>query len=403
MATLRRLGALGSQLQDARKHLPVPVAAEPDGTWAAVHEDGRCITIETELICATIPKNNPTHWMTGIEKHSFVDKTTGFHEVGDGLMVIDWLMESGSDESWQGEFDRNGMNLVPAPGSDEGGGGRPGSGSEAQGTDRYLWHDASWVRDAEPNADGTTLAWGARMAHGTTSRKRAIEGPQLCHRMGPVQPTILRGPGYVAVQTEYTYDFAAPGRNAGSTWTQLIVFPRGERHFVLMDKIVSANDSDEMFLRNDTPGCIRHERGDTFSEMYLSYSGLEALTIPSSEFFEPFPPDLKFNYRRDTHSLPEHFIRAYRLRDPATGAAGPWLAGITLAPDVVYEAWASMRPGGIIVMIEEVHGRPTKVGDVFSAAHVVGFFDDTEGMHSIAAEHHGATVLTADNTGWRLW
>jgi len=38
--------------------------------------------------------------MTGIEKQSFVDKSTGFREAGDGLMVIDWLMEAGSDEAW---------------------------------------------------------------------------------------------------------------------------------------------------------------------------------------------------------------------------------------------------------------------------------------------------------------
>ncbi|MDA1050534.1 MAG: hypothetical protein O3C40_08635 [Planctomycetota bacterium] len=48
------------------------------------------------------------------------------------------------------------------------------------------------------------------------------------------------------------------------------MFPRGERFFVLMDKIDSANDSPEMFLRNDTPGGVRHAQGDTFSEMYLS-------------------------------------------------------------------------------------------------------------------------------------
>lgn len=32
--------------------------------------------------------------MTGIEKGSFLDKTTGFREIGDGLMVIDWLMRA---------------------------------------------------------------------------------------------------------------------------------------------------------------------------------------------------------------------------------------------------------------------------------------------------------------------
>ena len=38
--------------------------------------------------------------MTGIEKGSFLDKATGFREVGDGLMVVDWLMEPGSDAAW---------------------------------------------------------------------------------------------------------------------------------------------------------------------------------------------------------------------------------------------------------------------------------------------------------------
>ena len=30
---------------------------------------------------------------------------------------------------------------------------------------------------------------------------------------------------------------------------------------------------------------------------------------------------------------------------------------------------------------QEMHGRPTKAGDTFSAAHVVGFFDDIDAMH----------------------
>ena len=167
------------------------------------------------------------------------------------------------------------------------------------------------------------------------------------------------------MKTTYQFEYAAPGRKPGSRWTQLVVFPKGERYFLLMDRIDSVNDSEEMFLRNDTPGCIRHEKGDTFSEVYLSYlGGPKGVRIPSSEFFAPFPPDLKFGYRRDTHRTPEHFIRAYHLRDKETGKDGPWLAGLTLDPSVVYEAWCSQRPGGIIVMIEEVHGRPVKAGDV---------------------------------------
>ena len=72
-----------------------------------------------------------------------------------------------------------------------------------------------------------------------------------------------------------------------------------------MDKIDSVNDSPEMFLRSDMPGCIRHEKGDTFSEIYLSYlSGPNGVRIPSSEFFTPFPPDLKVRLspRLEQHS-----------------------------------------------------------------------------------------------------
>src|SRR3990170_4747247 len=76
-----------------------PVLAEPAGgtLWARVTENDTAIKIETDKLEAVIPKKSPKHWMTGIEKGSFLDKATGFREVGDGLMVIDWLMEAGSD------------------------------------------------------------------------------------------------------------------------------------------------------------------------------------------------------------------------------------------------------------------------------------------------------------------
>jgi hypothetical protein len=90
------------------------------------------------------------------------------------------------------------------------------------------------------------------------------------------------------------------------------------------------------------------------------------------------------------------------LRDPKTGRDGPWLAGLTLAPSVVYEAWCSQRPGGIIVMIEEIHGRPVKAGESFSAAHVVGFFDTIEAMHHAYDRYKGHTGLAVDASGWRL-
>jgi hypothetical protein len=35
------------------------------------------------------------------------------------------------------------------------------------------------------------------MAHGSSHRKRMVEGPQLCHRMKPVQPEIILGNDFV--------------------------------------------------------------------------------------------------------------------------------------------------------------------------------------------------------------
>src|SRR4051794_6222679 len=76
------------------------LAAAPGEPWARVTDDDRAIKIETDRLEAVIPKKEPTQWMTGIEKGSFLDKSTGFREVGDGLMVVDWLMEPGSDAAW---------------------------------------------------------------------------------------------------------------------------------------------------------------------------------------------------------------------------------------------------------------------------------------------------------------
>ena len=169
-----------------------------------------------------------------------------------------------------------------------------------------------------------------------------------------------------------------------------------------MDRIETVNDSDEMFLRNDTPGCVRHQRGDTFSEMYLSYhGGPKGLRIPSSEFFEPFPPDVKFGYRRNTHKTPKHFIRGYHLRDKKTGKQGPWLVGMTLEPSVVHEAWCMQQPG-IVIFIEEFPGRPIKAGASFSAAFIVGYFDTIEEMHTVYDRYKGYTALSVDESGWRL-
>ena len=97
------------------------------------------------------------------------------------------------------------------------------------------------------------------------------------------------------------------------------------------------NSSDAAFLRIDMPGHLKHSKGDTFSRIYLSYLGY----LEPKEFFENFDPDEKFNYRRDDKTLPERIMRAYEIRDPETKKTGPWLAGMTLEPSVVSEAWCA--------------------------------------------------------------
>jgi hypothetical protein len=153
--------------------------AGDDTLWARVTESDAAIKIETDKLEAVIPKKNPKQWMTGIEKGSFLDKATGFREAGDGLMVVDWLMEAGSDEAWS--------DKVIAP--------------DGHGVGRYTWH----TNETDPARQNYAL-----MAHGSSHRKRMVEGPQLCHRMKPVQPEVIRGKDFVVVKTTSQYEYAAP-------------------------------------------------------------------------------------------------------------------------------------------------------------------------------------------------
>ena len=98
--------------------------------------------------------------------------------------------------------------------------------------------------------------------------------------------------------------------------------------------------------------------------------------------------------------MPKRFIRAYHLRDPKTGADGPWLAGMTLESSVVYEAWCHER--GYVCMIEEFGGRPIKAGETFSAAFVVGFFDSLAEMEEVYDNYAGKTALEVTDSGWKL-
>ena len=123
----------------------------------------------------------------------------------------------------------------------------------------------------------------------------------------------------------------------------------------------------------------------SFEQMYLSYHG----HIPASEFFSPFPPDGRFLYQRGAQPVPERMIRAYQVR--LNGEPGPWLAGMTLDPVIVYEAWCHER--GYVCFIQEIGGIPVKTGEGFSAAYLVGWFDSVTEMERAYDAHRGASLV----------
>jgi len=316
-----------------------------------VSEDDERIRIVSSALEASIRKKG---YVSGVEGGSFLDRKTGFRDLGFGLDIVDWLLEPGSDAEYR---DRLRKDLV------------------------YEYNNPF---------------------HGKIA-KRSVEGPQICTRARSLEPAIIRGRDFVAVKMSYRYHLAAPGKKAGSRWEQTILFPAGKRYFISCDRIRSANDSECLFLRIDMPGHLKHRSGDSFSEIYLSYLG----RISSGEFASDFPPDRRFLYAgkngkngKDVLDPPRRFIRAYRIRDPETGRQGPWLAGMTLDPSMVHEAWCHQR--GYVCFIQEIGGKRIRAGDSFSAAFIVGYFDTIEEMHRIYDEHAGANLLEVDSGGWRL-
>lgn len=309
-------------------------------------EDDDQVRVSTSALEAVIRKRG---YVSGVAGGWFLDRRSGFRDAGFGLEIVDWLMEPGSDEAYRDQLPRE-----------------------------LIYEFNNPVHGQRP--------------------KRSIEGPQICTRAKEVSPQVIRGRDFIAVKTRFRYTLAAPGKKAGSEWEQTLVFPAGERYFVSCERITTVNASDAMFLRIDMPGHIKHNRGDTFSEIYLSYHG----RIASRDFLTDFPPDGRFDYRRDSNRTPRRFIRAYHLRDPQTGREGPWLAGMTLDPSAVYEAWCHQR--GYVCMIEEIGGRPVQAGDSFSAAFVVGFFDSITEMDRVYDEYAGHTglELEVDANGWKF-
>ncbi len=307
---------------------------------ATIRVSGSVIAIETDLLSAQVHTEG---YVSGVFRDTFVDKATGARDNSFGLDIADFLLEP-------------------------------------------IWDD--------PDADPEHPYHGHDALHGDLP-KRYVEGPQICTQAGRLEFEVTEGGDFVAVRQWYDWRWATCGRTPGSHWEQTLVFADGLRYFLGADRITSANDVEALIFRLDMPGHLRHNAGDTFRQIYLSYHGC----IPPTEFIEDFPPDARFLYQRDDAAIPESMIRARQVTLP-DGSAGPWLAGITLAPETVFQAWCHQRD--YVCFIEEIGGWPVKAGESFGAAYAVGWFDDIEEMRAVAAMRDGATGIEVNARGWRL-
>lgn len=276
-------------------------------------------------------------YVSGIERGTFLDRKTQAREAGFGLHIMDFLM---------------------APG----------------------WKDDGYQRDPK--------------VHGNLP-KHYIEGPQICTKAKELKPEVIEGKDFVAVRLRFQFTEAAKGLKAGSLWEQTLIFQPGVRYVLSSERITSVNDVDDLFYRIDMPGHIRHKEGDTFSQVYLSYHDKP---IPASAFAKDFGPDERYLYQRVEGKIPERIIRAYQVK--VDGKLGPWLAGMTLDPAEVCEAWCHQR--GYVCMIQELHRKKVKAGESFGAAYVVGYFDDVAEMEKVYDKFKGKKSITIADGKFRL-
>ncbi|MBI2480265.1 MAG: hypothetical protein HYV60_17020, partial [Planctomycetia bacterium] len=162
-------------------------------------EDEQQVSLLTPELEAVVRKKG---YVSGVAAGSMLDKKSGFRDAGYGLDIVDWIMEPGSDEAYRDQL---------------------------KGDLKYEFNNSYHGRRA----------------------KRSIEGPQICTKARELAPRVIQGRDVVAVAMSFKYNIAAPGKQTGSEWSQLLVFPEGKRYFISSDRISTVNASEAMFLRID--------------------------------------------------------------------------------------------------------------------------------------------------------
>lgn len=275
-------------------------------------------------------------YVSGVAAGSLLDKKTGVRDLGFGLHIMDFLLGPG-------------------------------------------WRNDEYSRDKKYHGD---------------LPKHYVEGPQICTQAKQLEPEIIRGKDFVAVRMKFRFTQPGKGFKAGSVWEQTLVFQPSVRYVVCSEQITSANDVDNLLYRIDMPGHVKHKNGDNFEQVYLSYHGM----IPASAFKDDFAPDDKYLYQRKPGKIPERVIRAYQVKQD--GKPGPWLAGMTLDPAAVVEAWCHQR--GYICFIEELHGKKVRAGETFGAAYIVGWFDDVPAMERTYDRFKGKNRIVVSKDKFEL-
>jgi hypothetical protein len=312
-----------------------------DTGFVEVQQDGARIHVETDQLAADIWP--VADYVSGVRAGSLVDKRTGARELGFGLDIVDFLLESD-----------------------------PGPADVEHAGHRYHVGD---------------------LYHGQMV-KSYVELPQICTQARALDCDVAVGPGFAVVRQRWQWTEAVGSYRPGSRWEQTLVFRPGRRYFFSCDRVETVNTVGDLFLRIDLPGHLKHQAGDTFAQIYLSYQGV----LPDTAFHQDFPPDERFLYRRGRDPVPERMIRAYQVRTP--GGENPWLAGMNLNPRIVSEAWCHQR--GYVCFIEEFGRLPVTPGDQFSMANVIGFFDRLEEMHDVYDQYRGYTSLVGSAERWAL-
>ncbi len=307
---------------------------------ATVNVSGPIISIETDRLLAQVHTEG---YVSGIKGGTLVDKASGACDLGHGLDIVDFLLEP-------------------------------------------KWDDPSDGPCEHPYHHGDAL-------HGDLP-KRYVEGPQVCTQAKRLDFEVIEGDGFVAVRQWYRWEWANYGNTPGSLWEQTIVFADGLRYFLSADRVTSVNTVDELILRIDLPGHLKHSAGAEFAQMYMSYEGY----VPSSEFVEDWAPDARFLYERDDDAIPERMIRGYQVRPEDKPVA--WLLGMPLEPSDVFQAWCHQR--GYVCHIMEIGGRRVQAGESFGAAYAIGWFDDIPQAEATYDEMRGARGLVLEADGWGL-